>query len=196
MQLRAVDAGRVRAALAWTDPPASFYTPKQLVNDLDLSITVSGAAPVLGNGGAVADDTNTVEVAEADVGARVAFNVTVNATALPWSLFGTHQPYALVISFSGTFEQSPTLSTGRAPPDTEQCVDTPGWRDKDGDSCVAYVYRPWDNCGLRGYEDSCGNCCACKGLTLCARQPCAEDCAWSNDGECDDAPGRSRPRWQ
>lgn len=54
--------GSVTVTLAWHDYPGSPAASRALVNDLDLSVTVSGTGQTrLGNGAASADRVNNVE---------------------------------------------------------------------------------------------------------------------------------------
>lgn len=52
-----------------------------------------------------------------------------------------------------------------------QCVDTPNWKDKDGDNCERYSYKKWCEHGrikeahsglaTSRYNNPHENCCAC-----------------------------------
>ena len=95
----------LKAVLVWTDPPgvaggAIDPTP-QLVNDLDLRVTTSGATH-LGNG-AVPDRRNNVEVVSIAAPAAGTYEITVSAQSLG---VGPRQSYALVIT--GDFDSLPT----------------------------------------------------------------------------------------
>lgn len=98
-----------RVTLAWTDAPGSTSASKELINDLDLTVT-AGANTYKGNvfsgafsaTGGVADGTNNVESVFLPAGAAQNFTVTVTAAKIAQDAItngGTlpEQDYALVI---------------------------------------------------------------------------------------------------
>ncbi|HEX2062371.1 MAG TPA: S8 family serine peptidase, partial [Thermoanaerobaculia bacterium] len=94
-----VNAGTpLKAVLVWTDPPGHIAatttdTTPQLVNDLDLQVSTSGATH-FGNGSAP-DRLNNVEVVSLDEPKSGTYTIRVSAHDLK---FGARQSYALVIT--------------------------------------------------------------------------------------------------
>lgn len=78
--------------LVWTDPPASLLSSKQLVNDLNLTVTGPNSFFARGNG--VIDNTNNVEGVDIASPTPGTYHVTVSGFNVPQG----PQPYALVIS--------------------------------------------------------------------------------------------------
>jgi serine protease AprX len=83
----------LRVMLAWTDPPASLSSGKQLVNDLDLLVTGPDGQIYWGNGAASGDHVNNVEGIIIPNPAPGAYTVEVRAHNVPVDT----QPYALVV---------------------------------------------------------------------------------------------------
>jgi len=84
----------LRVMLVWTDPPASLSAAKQLVNDLDLTVTGPDGTVYRGNGAASADRTNNVEGVVVNAPAPGAYTVRVSAFNVPLG----PQRYALVVA--------------------------------------------------------------------------------------------------
>jgi subtilisin family serine protease len=84
----------LRVMLVWTDPPASLSAAKQLVNDLDLTLTGPDGTVYRGNGAASADRTNNVEGVVVNAPAPGAYTVRVSAFNVPLG----PQRYALVVA--------------------------------------------------------------------------------------------------
>ncbi|MCC7354652.1 MAG: hypothetical protein IT330_12970, partial [Anaerolineae bacterium] len=85
-----------RVTLAWTDYPATAYTGKALVNDLDLEVIAPDGARYYGNGGAGPDRTNNVETVWLEDALAGDWQVRVYAANVPHPQYP--QPYALVAS--------------------------------------------------------------------------------------------------
>jgi len=103
--------GTLKATLVWMDPPSGIQNRKNLINDLDLTIT-KGGQTYYPNGGQAKDDTNNVEVIEV-AQATGTFVVTVTAAAINANT--QTQPYALVITGPFTAQTPPTPAPTPAP---------------------------------------------------------------------------------
>ena len=86
--------GRFALALAYSDPAAAPCAGKQLVNDLDLTVTTPAGAVLHANGRAEPDDLNNVEMIEFEADEAGLYLARVHARAVP---MGGSQPYALVV---------------------------------------------------------------------------------------------------
>ena len=86
--------GRFALALAYSDPAAAPCAGKQLVNDLDLTVTTPAGAVLHANGRAEPDDLNNVEMIEFEADEAGVYLARVHARAVP---LGGSQPYALVV---------------------------------------------------------------------------------------------------
>lgn len=86
--------GRFALALAYSDPAAAPCAGKQLVNDLDLTVTTPAGAVLQANGRASPDDVNNVEMIEFEADEAGTYLARVEARAVP---LGGSQPYALVV---------------------------------------------------------------------------------------------------
>jgi hypothetical protein len=85
-----------KVTLVWHDAPASTQSTRQLVNDLDLTVTTPDGTTLFPNGLAVPDTLNNVEqvvVAAGEV-SQGQYTVTVRGTAVPVG----PQPFAVVTS--------------------------------------------------------------------------------------------------
>lgn len=78
--------------LVWTDPPGAPLAARELVNNLDLTVTDPEARVYRGNG--VVDAVNNVETVDLLSPVQGAYTVTVSAVNVPTG----PQPFALVIS--------------------------------------------------------------------------------------------------
>lgn len=83
---------RLCVTLVWTDPPGSPIASKQLVNDLNLTVTDPQSNVFRGNG--VVDSTNNVEGVDIASPIPGTYTITVSAANVPTG----PQPYALVVS--------------------------------------------------------------------------------------------------
>ena len=86
--------GRFVLALAYSDHAAAPCVGKQLVNDLDLTVTTPAGAALFPNGRAAPDDLNNVEMIEFEADEAGVYLARVQARAVP---LGGSQPYALVV---------------------------------------------------------------------------------------------------
>ena len=86
--------GRFALALAYSDPAVAPCAGKQLVNDLDLTVTTPAGAVLHANGRAEPDDLNNVEMIEFETNDAGTYVARVAARAVP---MGGSQPYALVV---------------------------------------------------------------------------------------------------
>ncbi|MGQ9699003.1 MAG: S8 family serine peptidase, partial [Armatimonadota bacterium] len=82
----------LRVTLAWSDYPAALQAAKQLVNDLDLSVTAPDGKVYPGNGGA--DRLNNVEGVDISNPAKGSYRITVTGANVPQG----PQAFALVVS--------------------------------------------------------------------------------------------------
>ena len=86
--------GRFVLVLAYADPAAAPCAGKQLVNDLDLTVSTPAGAVLHANGRASPDDLNNVEMIEFEADEAGTYLARVQARAVP---MGGSQPYALVV---------------------------------------------------------------------------------------------------
>ena len=86
--------GRFVLALAYADDVAAPGAGKQLVNDLDLTVTTPAGATLFPNGRDAPDDLNNVEMIEFEADEAGVYLARVQARAVP---LGGSQPYALVV---------------------------------------------------------------------------------------------------
>lgn len=94
-ELRARAAGdRFVLVLAYSDRPAAPAAARQLVNDLDLTVTAPDGAVRHANGRKSPDDLNNVEMIEFEADEEGTYLARVKACAVP---LGGIQPYALVV---------------------------------------------------------------------------------------------------
>jgi subtilisin family serine protease len=82
----------LRITLAWTDYPAALQSAKQLVNDLNLTVTGPDGKTYLGNGSA--DSVNNVEGMDIANPAPGDYRITVSGANVPQG----PQPFALVVN--------------------------------------------------------------------------------------------------
>ena len=85
---------RFTLALVYSDPAAAPCAGKQLVNDLDLTVSTPAGAVLHANGRASPDDVNNVEMIEFEADEAGTYLARVQARAVP---MGGSQPYALVV---------------------------------------------------------------------------------------------------
>ncbi|MCC6484843.1 MAG: S8 family serine peptidase [Armatimonadetes bacterium] len=97
--------------LVWTDPPGSPLAAKELVNDLNLSVTAPNGTVYRGNG--ATDSVNNVESVDVSVPLTGVYTVTVTGFSVP----GGPQPFALVASghLPGSYITGTLLSTSGNP---------------------------------------------------------------------------------
>lgn len=87
-------SGAMRATLVWTDYPASIIASSDLVNDLDLTVTLPNGSTL--NGNSTTDRTNNVEGVDIASPATGVYAVRVSAYNVPYG----PQPFAVVFSAS------------------------------------------------------------------------------------------------
>jgi hypothetical protein len=119
----------VTLVLAWTDPPGSTLSKKQLVNDLDLIVLVPGASPsqLFGNMRQFADQSNNVERTICNcppggsVTAIVAAGQTLKTSDQKWYLVANGPITQALTKMSSV----PSYLTGRInPPQTTSTICT------------------------------------------------------------------------
>ena len=98
---------RISITLCWSDYPASLAAAKQLVNDLDLTVTTPDGVVHYPNGRTSADRLNNVE----GVDVSCATSGTVRIRVSGYNVPSGPQPYALVIRGAGAVV-APTLVGG------------------------------------------------------------------------------------
>ena len=127
---RVADSTRpFRVTLAWTDAPGTVGNGKQLVNDLDLQVSVNGAT-YLGNvfredhsvTGGGADRVNNMESVFLPAGQTGTWSVIVYAiniagTGVPHMSTALNQDYALVVYNGILASDVPNLQTNNSPQD-------------------------------------------------------------------------------
>jgi hypothetical protein len=96
----------LKATLVWSDYPSATAASKNLVNDLDLTITGPTGTVYRGNGGTSADRTNNVESVDIKTPGTGTYTITVKGYNVPHG----PQPYALVVSGAVT-NVNPTAIT-------------------------------------------------------------------------------------
>lgn len=119
--------GPLKITVVWTDYPSTDTATKNLVNDLDLSVTISGST-YRGNtfsggwsqAGGTADRVNNVENVYIQSPAAGTYTVSVSAYNIP----NGPQPFALVVD-GGTLSAAPApTSTGLVAPSANAAVTT------------------------------------------------------------------------
>lgn len=96
----------LRVTLAWSDYPGALTAARELVNDLDLTVSgPDGSAAI--NGGQGADHANTVETADVLAPRAGLYTVTISGYNVPQG----PQPYALALSCGcgGLLTRGPTV---------------------------------------------------------------------------------------
>lgn len=96
----------LRVTLAWSDYPAALQAAKQLVNDLDLTVTGPDGNVYLGNG--AVDRTNNVEGVDIASPAPGSYKVTVIGANVPQG----PQRFALALSGAVRLESAPSPMMG------------------------------------------------------------------------------------
>ncbi len=108
----------MHVVLVWSDPPGNPAAMKQLVNDLDLIVSVGNGDRVFGNTGSYADTSNTVEkvVVTCPSGSTITAIVASSTT-----LYTATQTFALVANGNVISELAqevtnpPVFNAGRRP---------------------------------------------------------------------------------
>ncbi len=122
--------------LVWTDYPASTTSTKQLVNDLDLTVTAPNGTVYYPNHLSAADRTNNVETVDIASPAVGTYTITVKGYNVPYG----PQPFALVMH--GAFGTSapdttpPTISNVQANPSFDSATIT--WTTDEASTSVVY----------------------------------------------------------
>jgi uncharacterized repeat protein (TIGR01451 family) len=107
--LQVLDSSQpLRIMLAWSDPPASLSTARQLVNDLDLTVTGPNGTTYHGNNVATGDRINNVEGIVIDNPPVGGYTVRVRGYNVPFAT----QPYALAVA--GPLSNAGQLSIAKA----------------------------------------------------------------------------------
>jgi len=96
----------LRVTLAWSDYPAALQAAKQLVNDLDLTLTGPDGKQYPGNG--AVDRTNNVEGVDIATPAKGSYKITVTGVNVPQG----PQPFALALSGAVRLEGALTPMMG------------------------------------------------------------------------------------
>ncbi len=127
----------LHVTLVWTDYPASTSSSKQLVNDLDLTVTAPSGAVYYPNHLNGADRTNNVETVDIPNPATGTYTITVKGYNVPYG----PQPFALVMHGGfGTSEPDttpPAISNVQANPSYDSATIT--WTtDESASSVVVY----------------------------------------------------------
>ncbi|BBB31845.1 hypothetical protein TTHT_0221 [Thermotomaculum hydrothermale] len=127
----------LRITLVWTDYPASTSSSKQLVNDLDLTVTAPNGTVYYPNHLSGADRTNNVETVDIENPVSGTYTVTVKGYNVPYG----PQPFA--IAMHGGFGTSapdttpPVISNVQANPSYDSATIT--WTtDESASSVVVY----------------------------------------------------------
>lgn len=158
--LNVADTNGISITVVWTDPPASLLSARQLVNDLDLTLTAPSGKIYYPNGLLHADHINNVEQIDLPSNERGTWTVAIAGTSIPEG----PQPYALFSTFNGdttpSFELTsawhhPSVITEQMPPQIQASLTTGGkelaaiataWRLNDG----KWVYEPMTETGKNG----------------------------------------------
>ena len=127
----------LHVTLAWTDYPASTSSSKQLVNDLDLTVTSPNGTVYYPNHLTSADRTNNVETVDIANPSSGTYTVTVKGYNVPYG----PQPFAVVMhgGFGAAEDDTtaPTISNVSANPSYNSCEIT--WTtDEPASSVVVY----------------------------------------------------------